>query len=81
MMKFTDEDKALSEIMAAYWTNFAKKGDPNGKGLPEWPVFNERKPTVLYLKSKPHTGPVPNIEKLIVLDKYFAWKRDSRNTQ
>ena len=24
--------------MSAYWVNFAKKNNPNGAGLPKWPV-------------------------------------------
>lgn len=32
----TKEDYDLSEQMVGYWTNFMKKGDPNGEGLPKW---------------------------------------------
>jgi para-nitrobenzyl esterase len=33
-------DRALSDAMVGYWTNFAKAGDPNGPGLPAWPIFD-----------------------------------------
>ena len=33
---YDDSDRALSEVMQAYWANFVKYGDPNGDGLPEW---------------------------------------------
>lgn len=33
---FTEKDRALSAQMVDYLTNFAKTGNPNGAGLPEW---------------------------------------------
>lgn len=42
--------------MGTYWTNFAKHGNPNGEGVPEWPDFSDEKPNVMYLKSVPHPG-------------------------
>ncbi len=38
----TPEDKKVAEIMNGYWVNFAKTGDPNGDGLPPWPVYSEK---------------------------------------
>lgn len=36
---WTPKDYAMSEQMMDYWTNFAKTGNPNGKGLVEWPTY------------------------------------------
>jgi len=41
-MKAAKEDLELSSGMMSYWINFASKGDPNGEGLPEWPVYEEK---------------------------------------
>ncbi len=73
--KVTKADREISEAMATYWVNFAKRGDPNGQGVPDWPAFGDDKPTVMYFGQKPHTGPVPSADALKVLDAYFAWRR------
>jgi para-nitrobenzyl esterase len=61
--------------MATYWTNFAKRGNPSGEGVPVWPAFSDANPVVMYFSQTPHMGPVPSAESLKSLDAYFAWRR------
>jgi para-nitrobenzyl esterase len=68
-------DRAVSEEVSSYWTNFAKTGDPNSAGLPAWPAFTDLKQQVMNLNDPSKAIPVPNLEKLKVLDGYFAWRR------
>jgi para-nitrobenzyl esterase len=71
----TKTDLEISEAMATYWTNFAKRGDPNGEGVPVWASFSDAHPLVMYFSQTPHTGPVPSAGSLKSLDAYFAWRR------
>jgi len=68
-------DVALSEHMMTYWVNFAKTGNPNGPGLPNWPAFNQNAQQVLYLDTTIAAKPLPNSAQLQVLDDYFSWRR------
>jgi para-nitrobenzyl esterase len=72
------DDLKLSELMATYWTNFAKYGDPNGKNLPAWPEFKEKNSSVMYLNSTSNQGPVPKLDKLELMEQYFKYRRDSK---
>ena len=39
----TGEDFDLSRIMTKAWANFAKQGNPNGEGVPEWEPYTLEK--------------------------------------
>lgn len=45
----TPKDKRMVETISTYWTQFATTGDPNGRGLPEWPAFTEHSQHVMNL--------------------------------
>jgi para-nitrobenzyl esterase len=53
-------DHQLSETMSSYWVNFATTGNPNGKGLPTWPAYDEKKDVAMGFGDKVETIPVPN---------------------
>jgi para-nitrobenzyl esterase len=35
-------DRTLADIVSSYWVNFARTGNPNGKGLAVWPQFKDK---------------------------------------
>ncbi|MBQ6480677.1 MAG: carboxylesterase family protein [Anaerolineaceae bacterium] len=48
----TGVDFDLSQAMVSYWTNFAKSGDPNEDGLPQWTPYTASNRRVMELGEK-----------------------------
>lgn len=46
---FTDRDRQVARTMHRYWVNFAKTGDPNGRGVPSWPAYDAESDRLLLI--------------------------------
>jgi len=61
------EDRQLSEAMMTYWTNFAKAGDPNGQGVPNWPKYDATDNSLIHLNSPITAGPDTTRDRYLFL--------------
>ena len=53
-------DEATAKAANTYWVNFAKTGDPNGKGVPHWPRFDAKTDAIMeFAMDGPKGGPDP----------------------
>lgn len=43
------EQQKIADMMSEAWLSFARNGDPNHEGIPQWPEYNaEERPTMLF---------------------------------
>jgi para-nitrobenzyl esterase len=59
----TPEDQAVAKMVNTYWANFARTGDPNGAGLPKWPLFDPGKDEILEFRPDGSAVPAPDPRK------------------
>jgi len=68
------EDRRMAEIASSYWVNFAKSGNPNGPGLPDWPAYTESNATVMRLDEQSSAGLDPRLARYELLNQFYFGK-------
>lgn len=66
------DDARVSDLMRRYWINFAKSGDPNEPGLPEWPAFSDEAPSAMVFDRTPGARRLPNLDRMRAIDDFFT---------
>ena len=76
-------DHEVAKMMNTYWANFAKTGNPNGSGLPEWPVFDPENNEVFEFRADGSAGAVPDFRqvRLDVMEKKAAAAKNAAAAQ
>ncbi len=69
---WTETDRRVSDQMSSYWTNFAKRGDPNGEGLPKWPAYSPDQYSVMHIGPETHATADPVRSQYLFLDAFVA---------
>src|ERR1700733_1548511 len=73
---WTDGDRQVGGGMWAYWVNFARTGDPNGKGpngikVDKWPVYDGTNQSVMVFGNPPEGAESPGEAQLAFFQSYF----------
>jgi len=58
----SDQARELAARVSDAWINFARKGNPNHRGLPKWPAFNADTGPVMVFDTKCHVQNDPDRE-------------------
>ena len=69
------EDRELSETIADYWVSFARNGNPNADGLPNWPAYDPATDFVQILDTDVHSAVHPRSDQLDDLERLFLENR------
>jgi len=68
-------DLKVGDLVSSMWVTFAKTGNPNGAGLPEWPAFDANTEILLDIGDVLNAQPAPNKIALDLMDELPARPR------
>jgi para-nitrobenzyl esterase len=69
---WTDEDRRIADMMSSYWVNFARTGNPNGPGLPNWAAFDGKTEQTMELGEHFQPIPLADIVKIDFWRRFYA---------
>jgi para-nitrobenzyl esterase len=68
---WTPSDIELERVVSEYWANFARTGNPNGKGVPKWQNYNQESGCIQELDTHVVSRPGLFGKELDFLTKYL----------
>lgn len=78
-LPWSANDEKLADQVSSYWANFAKTGNPNGKGLPKWPAYNKgQQREVMHLATEPKAAPAKDQARYEFLESEAKSKTSTR---
>ncbi len=76
------EDRALSDQMQKYWSNFARSGNPNGPGLPQWPTYrSDSNWQVMYLGAQSNAAKDVSRERYLFLNTVWGLEKGQEKAE